>query len=61
MNEKEKKNEKMINVSKEPTKNMKIKKDWEETFEERSEFEYDDVRGRQYKKFKCADIHNVLY
>ena len=51
----------MINVDKKSTKNIRMKKMIKKNFRKKKKFEYDNVRKRQREKFKCANIHNILY
>ena len=60
--EKEKKNEKMINVGEKSTKNMKMKKIVKKKiFEKEREFRYDNVRSRRCEELRCSNFHKILH
>ena len=56
MSEKEK-NDKMINVDKKSTKNIKMKKIIKKNYKEGTEFWYNDVRKRRFEKFECNNFY----
>ena len=51
---------KIINVDKELTENLKIKK-IKKNFEKESKFEYNNVWKHQRKEFECTNTYNISY
>ena len=48
----------MIIIDEKSTENVKMKR-MIKILERKIEFEYDNNRNRQYKEFKCANIHDI--